>query len=141
MRETGADDGRGRDRTRRAVLAGIATASVGLAGCITVGPGVEADLSGSTVFESVSVSEPWVNGQVEASVSLTREATRSLAVRELAVTAQSGSGVWSGAVDPTQTSVSGVLFPQTGVSTLAAADNSGKFVEAVTVRVTGRRIP
>lgn len=141
MRETGADDGSGRGVSRRAVLAGIATASVGLAGCITVDPRVETDLSGSAVFEGVSVSEPWVNGQVEASVSLTPEATRSMAVRELAVTSQSGSGVWSGTVDPTQTSVSGVLFPQRGDSTLAAADNSGKFVEAVTVRVTGTRVP
>ncbi|WP_254535522.1 hypothetical protein [Halomarina litorea] len=138
MRETESAD---RRLSRRAVLAGVAAASAGLGGCITVNPRVEADLSGSNVFTDVSVSEPWVNGLVEASVSLTRESTRQGAIRELVVTSQSGSGVWAGRVDPTQTTVSGVLFPQRGTATLAAADNNGKFVEAVTVRVSGTRVP
>lgn len=138
MRESGTDAGRW---SRRAVLAGVATAPLGLAGCITVSPTVEADLSGSAVFEDVSVSEPWVNGLLEATVSLRPGATREQSVRELAVTTESGSRLWAGDVSPTQTSVSSVLLPEQGTATLAAADNTGKFVEALTVRVSGTRIP
>jgi hypothetical protein len=110
-------------------------------GCITVDPTLDADVEGSSVFEGVTVSEPWVNGLVEASVALTLEATRERAVRELAVTTGDGSAVWTGAVAPTQTSVSSVLFPPEGTATLAAADNAGRFVEAVRVRASGTRFP
>ncbi|WP_233203929.1 hypothetical protein [Halegenticoccus soli] len=128
---------------RRRLLAGAAAAaSVGFGGCLTTGLRASVDgLSGSNVFEDVSLAESWATTRTTAKVTLTRRATRAVGVRELAVVSSSGSEVWTGSVVAGQTSVSDVVFPVGSPATLTAADYDGAFVDAVTVTVDGRTIP
>jgi hypothetical protein len=127
--------------SRRRLLAGGALATATTSGCITTGIDVRSDLSESGVFRSITLMESWTANQATATVTLTERATREANVRELAVIDPSGSSVWTGKVQPAQTSVSNVMLPVGGSVTLAAADASGKFVEQVTITVAGKKWP
>lgn len=132
--------------SRRRVLAGTAglaasaLGSTALAGCVTVSPRAEVDLSDSAVFTAVSVAESWAATRTTATIGLTPQATRSAGVRELVVVS-GGSTVATVEVDTGQTSVSNVSFPATGTASLLAIDGDGAPIEEVTVRVTGRVVP
>lgn len=121
-------------------LAASALGSTALAGCVTVSPRIEADLSGSEVFASISATESWAASRTTATVGLTPQATRSGGVRELVVVSD-GSTVTTVEVDTGQTNVSNVSFPATGTASLLAIDGDGAPVAEVTVRVTGRVVP
>lgn len=132
--------------SRRRVLAGAAGlgasvfGSTALAGCVTVTPRIEADLSGSDVFARVSATESWAAGRTTASIGLTPRATRSVGVRELVVVS-GGSTVATVEVDTGQTSVSNLSFPASGTASLLAVDSDGAPLEEVSVRVRGRVVP
>lgn len=132
--------------SRRRVLAGTgslaatALGSTALAGCVTVTPRIEADLSGSDVFARVSATESWAAKRTSATIGLTPQATRSVGVRELVVVS-GGSTVATVEVDTGQTSVSNVSFPARGTASLLAVDSDGAPLEEVSVRVRGRVVP
>jgi hypothetical protein len=129
--------------SRRAYLAGGVTAlSAGAAGCMTTGLQLETDgVDASEIFDSFSLSESWTASNATAVVTLTQRAARTANVRELSVVAADGSSIWSGDVEPGQTSVSNVLLPTGEAATVVAADGSENFVDAVTVRVAGSTVP
>lgn len=102
---------------------------------------VQGDLGGSEVFTDVSLMESWTANQATAKLTLTDRATTELNVRRLAVVNASGSSVWTGTVEPTQTSISNVMLPVGKPATLAAANASGEFVEGVEITVAGDRLP
>ncbi|MFC4359804.1 hypothetical protein ACFO0N_17810 [Halobium salinum] len=127
--------------SRRRLLAGSAVALAATSGCVTTGMQVQGDLSGSNVFESVSLMESWTANQATAKLALTDTATTELNVRRLAVIDSQGSSVWTGAVEPAQTSVSNVMLPVGSPVTLAAANASGEFVDRVEITVVGDTVP
>lgn len=137
------DTGDSSPTTRRRLLKAIpAVGAASVAGCVTTGLSLRTDgVDGSGVFESVSLSESWTASVATASVTLTEAATVDSDVRELAVVDGTGTDVWTDTVEPTQTSVSGARFPVGETATLAAADNSGAFVERVSVTVSGSSVP
>lgn len=144
-----ADDNRAGDGTqetsvsRRRYLAGGVTAfCVGSAGCVTTGLRLETDgVESSDIFDSVSLSESWTASNATATVKITEEAAKEANVRELSVVGPDGSSVWAGTVEPGQTSVSNVLLPAGKSATIVAADGSKRYVDDVTVQVTGSTIP
>lgn len=127
--------------SRRRLLAGSAVALATTSGCVTTGMRVQGDLGGSEVFADVSLMESWTANQATAKLTLTDRATTELNVRRLAVVNASGSSVWTGTVEPTQTSISNVMLPVGKPATLAAANASGEFVEGVGITVAGDRLP
>lgn len=129
--------------TRRRLLAGLATVgAAALGGCVTTGLSLRTDgVDASNVFESVSLSESWTANKAVASVKLTESATTERNVRELAVVDSDGSSVWSDTVAAGQTNVSDVRLPVGEPATLTATDNTGAFVESVTVSVGGSSFP
>jgi hypothetical protein len=127
--------------SRRRLLTGGALAIAATSGCVTTGMDVRGDLSESGVFRSVSLMETWSVNQATATVRLTDRATRAIGVREVAVIDASGSSVWTGKVQPAQTTLSNVMLPVGRPVTLAAADASGSFVEEVTLTVGGEDWP
>lgn len=127
--------------SRRRLLVGGSVALAATSGCLTTGIRVQADLSGSEVFESVSLMESWSANRATGKLTLTDAATTELNVRDLAVVDSSGSSVWSGTVVPAQTSISNVALPVGQPAVLAAANASGEFVERVEVRVVGNSFP
>lgn len=136
--ETDVDD----THSRRQYLAGAAVAvTVGTAGCISTGLRVEANVDESSVFDAVSLAESWATGNATATVTLTESATKEKNVRAVAVIDATGTSVWSSTLDPGQRSVSNVRIPVGNPSTLVAADESGKFVDEIAVRVSGSPIP
>ncbi|WP_458188240.1 twin-arginine translocation signal domain-containing protein [Haladaptatus sp. NG-WS-4] len=126
--------------SRRSLLGASVGASVaGLSGCVTLSPTVSVSgLSGSSVFERVSVSEPWASGRVSAKVSLTPTATTELGVRGLTVVHSDGSEFDTASVQSGQTKKK--LFLPVGKSTLTAVDFDGETVDSVTVTVGGRKL-
>jgi hypothetical protein len=95
-------------------------------------------LSGSKVFESVSVSEPWASGRAAASVELTRAATTRLGVRGLTVVRKDGTEFDTTAVRSGQTKKT--VFLPVGRATLTAVDFDGRTVGRVAVAVRGKKV-
>ncbi|XVH32411.1 hypothetical protein ACNS7O_04290 [Haloferacaceae archaeon DSL9] len=121
--------------TRRRVLAGLSTIGLGgLAGCLTLSPTVSADLSGSSIFESVSTGVPWARGNLPVSVTLAPEATTDSNVRGIFVADESGVDYESRAVTIGQTSET-IYMPYDQRVTLGAVDYNGATVETVEVTV------
>lgn len=139
--DTETDDGC--TRSRRQYLTGAAVAvAVGTAGCVSTNLRVESNgVDGSSVFDAVSLAESWATGNATATVTLTESATKEKNVRTVTVIDSKGGSVWSGSLDPGQTSVSNVRIPVGKSATLVAADESGKFVDEIAVRVSGSSIP
>lgn len=54
----------------RRALAVLVVLVVVSSGCLTLGPTIAADTSGSTVFESVSTDEPWAGDYVRVNATL-----------------------------------------------------------------------
>lgn len=54
----------------RRALAVLVVVLVVSSGCLTLDPTITADTSGSAVFESLSVDEPWASGHVRANATL-----------------------------------------------------------------------
>lgn len=131
------------DRTvdrRRVLAATVAVGTAGFGGCLTLRPTVSADVGGSRVFDSITVSEPWASIRVRAKVKLTPEATTERGVSDLNVIAASGSTFWTGSVDVGQTSVSTVQLPTNQTSTIFAITSSGSVVERLEVTAGGDRV-
>ena len=57
-------------RAPRRTLAILLVIVLVSSGCLTIGPSVSADTSGSAVFESVTVDEPWASEHVRVNATL-----------------------------------------------------------------------
>lgn len=145
--EPAADDGSraagdgARRLSRRKLLGSLALAgTVAASGCVTLGPRVTAaDTADSSVFDSVSVSEPWANGRVVATVKLRAGASTETGVRKLVTVAPDGTKFDTVDIDSGQTSAT-LYFP-VGTSTLSAVDYGGRTVESIEVTVAGDPFP
>lgn len=124
---------------RLLVAAVVVAASVSTGGCLTLDPGVEADVADSAVFESVAVEESWAGTHVRATVTLasTPEAKN---VTRISVVAASGVPFDAVDLEPGQERV--VLeLPANANATLVATDTvNGTTVETLNVTTTGREV-
>lgn len=115
-------------------------ASLGLSGCMTVNPAVQADTSDSTAFERFSADEPWTSSSVRTKVTLTSNATRGLGVTDLVVINERGTAVSTTNIDAGQTSALVMLPPNQNV-TVVAMNDTGYAIENQSVTTTGTPIP
>lgn len=126
--------------SRRRLLASLPLVA-GLGGCLTLDPTVTAETGNSTVFESISTSEPWASGRVRTSVTLTSNATSDQGITQLNVTDESGDSFDSTSVSSGQTSGLTLYLPAHQNATITAVDGvNGTTVETRTVSTGGNRI-
>jgi hypothetical protein len=113
--------------------------SIGLGGCITTNPAVQADTSNSTVFEQFSAAEPWTSGKVRTSTTLSYNATRSLGITDIVVINERGTVVSTSTINAGQTSVI-LMLPVNQNVTVVAMNDTGYAIENQTVTTTGQTI-
>lgn len=127
--------------SRRRVVSTIALLGLVVgSGCLTLGPTVTTEpteSTESTVFEQLSVTEPWASGSVETTVTLTSTATTTNGVTQLVVIAESGSTFDSTTVNSGQTSVRMYLPTNQNATIVAVNAVDGTVVERRTVTTGG----
>lgn len=126
-------------RSRRRFLATLPLAAgIGLGGCLTLDPTVDADTAGSAVFETISTDESWASGRVRASVTLAANATSEQDVTDLTVTTESGKSFDSTTVSSGQSRGLTLYLPAGENATITATDSiNGTTIESQRVETGG----
>ena len=126
-------------RSRRRFLAVLPLAAgLGLGGCLTLDPTVNADTEGSAVFEEIATDEPWASGRVRASITLAANATSEQDVTDLTVTSESGKNFDSTTVSSGQTRGLTLYLPAGENATITATDSiNGTTIESRRVETGG----
>lgn len=109
-------------------------------GCLTFSPTVTIETTESTVFERLSVSDPWGSRSVATTVTLTPAATTTNGVTQLVVIAESGSAFDSTTVDSGQTRVTMYLPTDQNATLVAVNAVDGTVVERRTVATGGSKL-
>lgn len=110
------------------------------AGCVTVSPTIRSS-GDSAVFERISTVSEWGTASVQASVTLTPNATTEMGITRLNVISASGTTFYSTGVDAGQTSIS-LPIPTENPSRIVAVNTvNGTVVETYNVSVRGPRYP
>lgn len=109
-------------------------------GCLTLSPTVTMETTESTVFERLSVTEPWASRSVATTVTLTSAASPTNGVTQLVVIAESGSTFDSTTVDSWQTSVTMYLPTNQNATIVAVNAVNGRVVETRTVATGGNKL-
>ncbi|MFC7216280.1 hypothetical protein ACFQO4_19665 [Saliphagus sp. GCM10025334] len=126
--------------SRHRVVATIALLGLVVgSGCLTLSPTVTIETTESTVFEQLSVTEPWASKSVETTVTLTPAATTTNGVTQLVVIAESGSTFDSTTIDSGQTSVTMYLPTNQNATIVAVNAVNGTVVERRTVATDGNK--
>lgn len=127
--------------SRRGVVATIALLGlVAGSGCLTLSPTVTIETTESTVFERLSVNEPWASKSIATTVTLTPAATTENGVTQLVVLSESGSTFDSTTVDRGQTSVTMYLPTNQNATIVAVNTVNGTVVERRTVATGGNKL-
>ncbi|UTF55799.1 hypothetical protein [Natronosalvus rutilus] len=127
--------------SRHRVVATIALLGLVVgSGCLTLSPTVTIETTESTVFEQLSVTEPWASKSVETTVTLTPAATTTNGVTQLVVIAESGSTFDSTTIDSGQTSVTMYLPTNQNATIVAVNAVNGTVVERRTVATDGNKL-
>ncbi|WP_160135078.1 hypothetical protein [Halococcus salsus] len=126
-------------RPRLLVLV-VVVALVG-SGCVTAQPTITVESNSPAVFEGFSTSDAWGASSIQASVSLTPQATTSLGVTELSVVTESGKSFYTTTVDAGQTSVTLPLPVGTTATVVAVNTVNGTTVGTANVTTSGNTLP
>lgn len=127
--------------SRRRVVATIALLGLVVgSGCLTLSPTVTMETTESTVFERLSVTEPWASRSVATTVTLTSGATTTNGVTQLPVIAERGSTFDSTTVDSGQTSVTMSLPTNQNPTLVAVNAVNGTVGEGRTVATDGNEL-
>ncbi|WP_117595473.1 hypothetical protein [Haloprofundus halophilus] len=110
-------------------------------GCLTVQPTVSLQTSDATVFENVSTTDRWGTASVDASVTLTSEATTQRGVTKVSVISESGKSFYTTTVDTGQTDVSVVLPTGQTAQIYAVNTVNGTVVARQNVTIGGSTYP
>lgn len=124
---------------RRVLLSAVLVVALTAGGCLTIDPTVSADTNNSTVFESVSATEPWSGPGVR--VNATFESTPEAGnVTTITVIRENGQTYQTISVDAGQTSVI-LSLPANAKSTLVASNSvNSTTIEELNVTTGGNRI-
>ncbi|WP_410767277.1 hypothetical protein [Haloferax sp. DFSO60] len=106
-------------------------------GCLTLDPTIMIETTESTVFERLSVTEPWASRSVTTTVTSTPASTTTNGVTKLVVVAESGSTFDSTTVVSGQTSVTMYLPTNQNVTLIPVNAVNGTVVEKRTVATGG----
>jgi hypothetical protein len=126
--------------SRRRFAAGAAAGLLALSGCVAASPAVEVAES-DPAFDSFSVAQSvsWGAHAVAVAVTLAPDATTDRRVRRL-VAVRDGSAVWTGSLEPGETTAT--AFLPVGASVwLLAADADGAVVADARVTVDAATAP
>ncbi len=127
--------------SRRRVVATIPLLGLVVgSGCLTLNPTVTTETTESTVFERLSVTEPWASRSVATTVTLTPAATTTNGVTQLVVIAESGSTFDSTTLDRGQTSVTMYLPTNQNATVVAVNTVNGTVVERRPVATDGDKL-
>lgn len=124
---------------RRRFLAALPLAAgLGLGGCLTLDPTVDADTAGSAVFEEIATDESWASGRVRASITLAANATSEQDVTDLTVTTENGKSFDSTTVSSGQSRGLTLYLPAGENATITATDSiNGTTIESQSVKAGG----
>lgn len=126
-------------RSRLLVLV-VVVALVG-SGCVTAQPTITVSSNDPAVFEGFSTADAWGTSSVQASVSLTPQATTNLGVTKLSVVTRSGKSFYTTTVDAGQTAVTLPLPTGTTATVIAVNTVNGTTVGSANVTVSGTTYP
>lgn len=126
-------------RSRLLVLV-VVVALVG-SGCVTAQPTITVSSNDPAVFEGFSTSDAWGTSSVQASVSLTPQATTNLGVTKLSVVTGNGKSFYTTTVDAGQTAVTLPLPTGTTATVIAVNTVNGTTVGSANVTVSGTTYP
>nr|WP_233341068.1 hypothetical protein [Haloprofundus sp. MHR1] len=110
-------------------------------GCLTVQPTVSPQTNDAAVFENVSTTDRWGTSSIDASVTLTPEATTRRGVTKVSVISESGKSFYTTTVDTGQTDVSVVLPADQTAQIYAVNTVNGTVVARQNVTVGGSTYP
>ncbi len=109
-------------------------------GCLTLNPSITVNTADSSVFEDISVDEPWSSQRVRASATLA-SSPEAANTTQLTVISVDGSVFSTVNVSPGQTSVT-LTLPANADATIVASDTAnGTTIETLNVTTDGDRIP
>ncbi len=128
-----------RDTSRQRVLvAALVVCGLAFSGCLTLDPTVSAT-DNSTVFESLSVSEPWASGQIRVNATLTSSPDAGN-VTQITVIRENGEPFSTVAVEPGQTTVQ-LTLPANQNATLVSSDTiNGTTLDTLNVSTGGNKL-
>ena len=124
---------------RRVLVAAVVISSLAFGGCLTLDPTVSVEPNNSTVFESVSVDEPWSSQRVRANATLSSSPDAGN-VSQITVIRENGVTFSTTNTDPGQTSVT-LQLPANENSTVVSSDSTnGTTIEELNVTTGGNRL-
>jgi hypothetical protein len=124
---------------QRVLVATVVAVGAALGGCLTLDPSVTANTSASSVFEDVTVNEPWASGRVRSTATLSSSPDAG-DVTQITVVTESGETFSTAATDPGQTSVI-LELPANRNATLVASDTvNGTTIETLNVTTGGDEV-
>lgn len=120
-------------------MATVVAVGAALGGCLTLDPSATANTNASSVFEDVTVNEPWTSGRVRSTATLSSSPDAG-DVTQITVVTGSGETFSTAATDPGQTSVI-LELPANRNATLVASDTvNGTTIETLNVTTGGDEV-
>lgn len=123
----------------RVILAMLVVFSLSLGGCLTLNPSVSADTSNSTVFKSVSATEPWSGPGVRVNATL-RSSNDAGNVTTLTVIEENGRTYQTISVGSGQTTVILSLPAHQNATIVASNSVNSTTIEKLNVTTGGDKI-
>ena len=125
---------------QRILVAAVLVVGVAFGGCLTLDPTITAETSNSTVFKSLSTTEPWTGSGIRVNATL-RSTGAADNVTQLTVIKTNGRSIQTIDVDPGQTTVI-FTVPANQNSTIVASNTANSTtLETVNVTASGNEIP
>ena len=125
---------------QRILVAAIVVVGVAFGGCLTLDPTITAETSDSTVFKSLSATEPWTGSGTRVNATL-RSTGAADNVTQLTVIKANGRSIQTIDVDSGQTTVI-FTVPANQNSTIVASNTANSTtLETVNVTAGGNEIP